>query len=294
MKHSNILDAIGNTPVVEIKKLNPNPRVKIYAKLEGDNPGGSVKDRVARQMIEKAEKQGLIRPKAILLEATSGNTGIGLAMVAVFKGYQFIAVMPETVSTERIKLLKAYGAKVILTNGREGTNGAIKIAVKMLNDDKKYLMLDQFNNPANVLAHYKTTGPEIIADVPEIEVFVAGMGTGGTLMGAGKRLREYNPQVKIVGIEPYPGSQIQGLRNMKAYRPLIYDENQLNRKINVNDNQAFEMTRLLFQKEGISVGISSGAALWGAVKLAKKIKKGTIVVLFPDRGERYLSTRLFK
>lgn len=294
MRYKNILDAIGKTPVVKIQKLNPHPRVGIFAKLEGNNPGGSVKDRIAKFMVEDAEKKGLLTKEKVILEPTSGNTGIGLAMVAAFKGYKFTAVMPENASIERRKLLKAYGANIVLTDSDKGINGAIVVANKMLRGNKKYVMLDQFNNLANVLAHYETTGVEIALDVPEIDVFVAGMGTGGTLMGVGRRLKEYNPKIKIVGVEPYFGSKIQGLRNMEAYAPFIFDETKLGLKIRVKDKDAFHTARLLFLKEGISVGISSGAAMWGALKIAKEMKKGTIVVLFPDKGDKYLSTKLFE
>lgn len=293
MRYNNILGTIGKTPIVKIQKLNPHPLVRIFAKLEGNNPGGSVKDRIARYMIEGAEKNGLLRPGKIILEPTSGNTGIGLAMIAAIKGYKFVAVMPESASVERRKLIKGYGAKIILTDSREGVNGAIKMANKMIKRNKNHVLLDQFNNSANVLAHYQTTGAEIIEDVPEIDVFVAGMGTGGTLMGVGRRLKEHNLKIRIVGIEPYPKSKIQGLRNMKTYAPSIFNEAKLDQKIVVKDKEAFQTARLLFLKEGISVGISSGAAMWGALKIAEKMKKGTVVVLFPDRGEKYLSTELF-
>ncbi|MBL7150599.1 cysteine synthase family protein [Candidatus Microgenomates bacterium] len=293
MRYSNILDTIGNTPIVKIQKLNPNPSVGIFAKLEGNNPGGSVKDRIAKFMVEEAEKKGILRPGKTLLEATSGNTGIGLAMVAAFKGYKFTAVMPKSASIERRKLLKAYGAKIVLTDFSQGVGGAIKTANQMLKENKNYVILDQFNNSDNALTHYETTGVEIIKNVPEIDVFVAGMGTGGTLMGVAKRLKKYNSYIKIVGVEPYPKTKIQGLRNMEIYTPSIFDMAKLDQKIVVKDKDAFQVARLLFLKEGISAGISSGAAMWGAIKMASKMKKGTIVVLFPDRGERYLSLGLF-
>ena len=214
MVYQSILDVIGNTPIVKIQKLNPNPRVSIFAKLEGNNPGGSVKDRIAKYMIEEAERRGLLRPGKIILEATSGNTGIGLALMAALRGYKFIAVMPKNAGIERKKLLKAYGADVVLSDPDRGTEGAIEVANEMLKKNKNYIILDQYNNLANVLAHYEGTGAEIVRDVPEVDVFVAGMGTGGTLMGVGKRLKEHNPKIKIVGIEPYPKSKIQGLRNI--------------------------------------------------------------------------------
>jgi cysteine synthase len=294
MIYKNILDTIGSTPLVKIQKLNPYSGVEIFAKLEGNNPGGSVKDRIAKYLIEDAEKKGLLNRQKIILEATSGNTGIGLAMAAAFKGYKFVAVMPESASIERKKIVKAYGANLILTNPDKGTNGSIEVAIQMIKGGKKYIMLDQYNNVANILAHYETTGEEIIKDLPKVGFFIAGMGTGGTLMGVGKKLKEYNPAIKVIGVEPYPKSKIQGLRNMDNYRPSIYDDTKLDMKIRVNDKDAFRMARLLFLEEGISAGISSGAAMWGVIQVAKSIKKGKIVVLFPDRGDRYISTSLFK
>ncbi len=288
-----LLELIGNTPVVEIKTMSPNPKVRIFAKLEGNNPGGSVKDRIAKYMIERAELDGVITPDKVLFEPTSGNTGIGIAMIAAAKGYQFIAVMPESVSIERRKTMAAFGAQFILTNGPKGTNWAIEVAHKLLKEEPRYVMLDQFNNPANVQAHYETTGPEIIAQVPEIDVFVAGMGTGGTLMGAGRRLREYSSQIKVIGLEPQAGSKIQGLRNMAAYVPSIYHEDQLDEKIILNDDDAFRVARDLAVREGIFAGISSGAAMWGAMQVASKMDRGTIVTVFPDRGDRYMTTPLF-
>ena len=217
-------------------------------------------------------------------------------MIAAIRGYKFTAVMPESVSIERRKLLTAYGAEIVLTNGAKGTNYAIEVANTMVRDNpEKYLMLDQFNNVANVLAHYHTTGKEIIQQVPDITHFVAGMGTGGTLMGVGKRLKEYNSTIQVIGVEPMPGSTIQGLRNMKAYMPSIYDESKLDQKLQIDvDGIAFDLARDVFKKEGISVGISSGAALWGAIEIAKTIRRGTIVTIFPDRGDRYASTSLFR
>ena len=289
------LALIGNTPVVEIRHLNPNPQVRIYAKLEGHNPGGSVKDRICKAMIEAAEAQGLLRPggKRILLEATSGNTGIGLAMIAAVRGYPFVAVLPESTSLERRKIMAAFGAKFILTDGTKGTNWAIEVASRLAREDDRYLMLDQFNNHANPEAHYLTTAPEILKDVPEVTHFVAGMGTGGTLMGVARYMREHKPEVAIVGLEPVAGSAIQGLRNMAAYVPSIYQESFLDEKIRLDDEEAFRVARELARAEGLFVGISSGAALWGAMQLAQRIRTGTIVVLFPDGGEKYLSTPLF-
>jgi cysteine synthase len=291
----NLIDLIGNTPLVEIKQLNINHKVRIFAKLENYNPGGSVKDRIARSMIEAAEREGLLKidKKRILIEPTSGNTGIGLAMLAMLRGYEFIAVMPESASIERRKWMAAYGAKFILTNGEKGTNWAIEVAHNLLKEDERYLMLDQFNNPANPLAHYETTGPELLRDLPMMTHFVAGMGTGGTLMGVQRYLHEYKPEVAVIGLEPEPGSKIQGLRNMEAYIPTIYHEERLADKILLNDEEAFRTARELARVEGLFMGISSGAAMWGALQLAGRLKEGTIAVLFPDGGDKYLSTPLF-
>lgn len=294
MKYKNILDNIGNTPIIKIQKLSPNPKVNIYAKLEGNNPSGSVKDRIARYIIEKAERDGLLKKGKILLEATSGNTGISLAMIATLKGYKFIAVMPEDVGDERIKLLKIYGADVILTSAEKGMNGAVKVAKNILERNKKYIMLDQFNNSANILAHYETTAEEIIQDLPKIDFFVAGMGTGGTLMGVGKKLKQFNSEIKIIGVEPLEiKSKIQGLRNMKTYTPSIFDKSKLDEIIKIVNKDAYFTSKALFTKEGISAGVSSGAAMWAAIQTAKKLKKGNILVLFPDKGDKYFGTKLF-
>jgi cysteine synthase len=292
MLFGNILEAIGGTPVVRLKTYGSS-LIKIYAKLEGNNPGGSVKDRTARYLIETAEKEGGLRPGKVILEATSGNTGIALAMIAALKGYRFVAVMPENASEERVKLLKAYGAEVILTEADKGTNGSIEVARKMAAENKNFFMPDQFTNPANPRAHFDTTGREIIEDVPEITAFVAGVGTGGTLTGAGKRLKAYNPDIRIVGVEPSPGTRIQGLRNMQAYKPPIYDDSIIDYKLDVPDDEAFTLARDLFVREGITAGISCGAALWGALRYSEKVTSGHIVVIFPDRGDKYFSTDLF-
>jgi len=291
----NYIDLIGNTPVAEIQHMSPNPNVRIFAKLEGFNPGGSVKDRICKSMIEAAEREGLLGPDTgrILFEPTSGNTGIGLAMIAAARGYEFIAVMPETVSIERRKMMAAFGAKFILTDGIKGTNWAIEVAHRLSKENDHYLMLDQFNNPANPQVHYETTAPEILRDVPQITHFVAGMGTGGTLMGVHRYMQEHNPGVAIVGLEPVAGSKIQGLRNMEEYVPSIYHEELLDDKIILDDPAAFEVARDLAKIEGLFVGISSGAAMWGAMGLAERIKEGTIVVIFPDGGEKYMTTPLF-
>ena len=297
MKKYSVLDAIGNTPLAELTHLNKNPRVRIHGKLEGFNPAGSVKDRPAYYMIKKAEESGELSREKIILEPTSGNTGIALAMIAAAKGYRVKLVMPNCVSLERQNTLEAYGAEVLLTPGEGGTDGAIRKAHQILEDEPdKYFMPNQFNNENNVLAHYETTGPEIFSQTEgEIDVFIAGMGTTGTLMGAGKYLKEKNPKVKIIGIEPKRGHKIQGLKNMEeSIVPKIYNPSVLDEKIIVEDDQAFETTRLLATKEGLFVGMSSGAAVLGALLIAEDMNYGTIVAILPDRGDRYLSTALFR
>jgi len=293
MRYKNILDTIGNTPVVELKTFCPKRDLKIFAKLEGANPGGSIKDRTALSMIEDARQRGILNKDKILLEATSGNTGIALAMIASYYGYHYTAVMPDNVSIERTKLLTSFGAEIIYTPGVAGTNGAIKVAREMVKNSDCYIMLDQFSNPANIQAHYQTTGAEIIVDVPEVTAFVAGMGTGGTLTGVGRRLKEYNPAIHIVGVEPPAKTKLQGLRNMEAYTPEVFDPSVLDFRLLAQEEDSFVLARKLFKQEGISVGISCGAALWGALEYAKEIEQGCIVVLFPDRGDKYISTELF-
>ena len=291
-----VLDCIGNTPLVRIDSINPISDVTIFAKLEGNNPGGSVKDRIAWYMIKDAEEAGLIKRGDTILEATSGNTGIGLAMVGAAKGYRVKLVMPECVSLERRKVLEAFGAELVLSPGNEGTDGAIKLSHKILSEHPcHYFMPNQFDNCSNIKAHYETTGKEIIEQTGgKLDMFVSGMGTTGTLMGAGRRLKEYDDRIKIVGVEPFLGHRIQGLKNMQeSIVPKIYTPQTLDEKINVHDEDAFETTRKLALREGLFVGMSSGAAMFGALKMAEKMKKGTIVVILPDRGDRYLSTTLF-
>jgi cysteine synthase B len=296
-KDFGLLNAIGNTPLVEIVNLNPNPKVKIYAKIEGNNPGGSVKDRAALFMIRKAEESGELTKNKCIIEATSGNTGIALAMIGAVKGYKVKLFMPECVSQERKNILEALGAEIVLTPAKEITDGAIKRARQFIDQNpSEYYLPDQFSNEANVLAHYFTTGPEIFAQTyGEVDVFVAGMGTTGTLMGIRKYLREKKPSSKVIGVEPTIGHSIQGLKNMtEAIQPKIYDPSLLDDKITVPDDEAFETARLLAVKEGLFVGMSSGAAAAGAFRLAKSMKEGVIVTLLPDRGDRYLSTSLFR
>jgi len=290
-----VLDLIGNTPAVKINKLNKERFVNIYAKLEYFNAGGSIKDRIAKYMIEEAERDGTLTKSKIILEPTSGNTGIGIALVAAVKGYKALLVMPESVSKERRIYLKALGAELILTPGELGTEGAIEHAYEMAKN-KKYAMLDQFNNEMNVKAHYETTGKELIEQIPErINTLVLGIGTGGTITGVGRRLREDNQSARIVAVEPFPGLPIQGLRNMEEkFKPTIFDEGLVDEKINVKPSHAMEMTRRLAREEGIFAGMSSGAAIYAALKEAKKLKYGTIATIFADGGEKYLSTGMFK
>ncbi|OIN95426.1 MAG: cysteine--tRNA ligase [Deltaproteobacteria bacterium CG1_02_45_11] len=291
-----ILDTIGNTPLIEINTLNPNPRVKILAKLEYFNPGGSVKDRIALFMIEAGEKSGELTPHKTVIEATSGNTGIGLAMVCSVKGYKLLLTMSEAVSVERQKILKARGADILLTPGHLGTDGAIEESYRLARENSEsYFMTDQFNNEANWQAHYFGTAEEIWQQTRgKVSAVVATMGTTGTLMGISRKLKEYNPDIRIIGVEPYLGHKIQGLKNMKeAYRPEIFEKKRLDQKVNIDDEEAFEMTRRLSKEEGLFVGMSSGAAMAIACQEAAAMKEGTLVVIFPDGGERYLSTPLF-
>lgn len=296
MKGNSLIESIGSTPVVEIHSLC-NRGVKIFAKLEGNNPGGSVKDRPARQMLLAAEKSGELTPDKVILEPTSGNTGIALAMIAAARGYRIKLVMPACVSVERRAILEAYGAEIVLSPGHEATDGAIRLAHKILQDDPEtYYMPNQYSNPNNVLAHYETTGPEIWEQTEgKITHFVAGLGTSGTVMGVSKFLREKNPDVKIVAVEPVLGHKIQGLKNMQeAIVPAIYDPHGYDRKIVIEDDDAFETARMLAHSHGIFCGMSGGAAMAAALKMCGELESGLIVAILPDRGDRYLSTNLFK
>ncbi len=299
MQRTDILRLVGNTPLVEIRRLNPFPGVKIMAKIESMNPGGSIKDRVAVAMIEAAEKSGELQPGKIIIEATSGNTGIGLAMVAAVKGYKMTLIMPDSASEERKRIMRGYGAEIRLTPGRLGTDGAIELAYRLARTEPDtYVLMDQFNNPASIAAHYEGTGREIWEQTGgQVTHAVATLGTSGTAMGLAKRLHEH-PGVEVVAIEPNAGHKIQGLKNMhESYPPGIYNKKALDRILRVEDEAAFEMCRQLARQEGLFVGMSSGAAMAGALKLAESLvaegKGGYIVVIFPDGGERYLSTPLF-
>ena len=295
--HDDILQTIGNTPMVRINKLNPNKNVTIYAKVEGFNPSGSIKDRIALAMIQQAEKDGRLTKGKTILEPTSGNTGVALAMIGVLKGYEVEIVMSSAVSLERRQMIKAFGAKVTLTDGKFGTDGAIRKARELVKEDPgKYYMPDQFSNEDNKMAHYRTTGDEIWKQTKgKVDYFVSSLGTSGTIMGVGKALKEHNPQIKIVCAHPVKGHYIQGLKNMEeAIVPSIYDPSKIDITIMVETEAAYEMTRQIVCQEGIFVGMSSGAAMYAAVEIARQVKSGTIVVIFPDRGEKYLSTKLFK
>ena len=290
-----VIDLIGNTPVVRIRNITHNPKVKIYAKIEGNNPSGSIKDRIALSLIQEAEKSGKLTKDKIILESTSGNTGIGLATVGAAKGYKVVLTMSAGMSEERKMVLRGMGATLIETPPELGTGGAIDEARKMVAENPgKYWLARQHSSLANPLAHYNTTGVEILQQVPDITHFVAGIGTFGTLRGAGQRLRE-DAGVKVIGLEPELGKGIQGLRNMQEPNsPELYDESFLDSKTNVLPEDAERYTRLLAKKEGLFVGISSGAALSGAIRVAATLQSGTIVVIFPDRGEKYLSTNVFQ
>jgi len=297
MENNSILDTIGNTPLVEIKKLNPNPKTRIFAKMEGVNPGGSIKDRVALKMVEQAEKEGTLTAKKTIIEATSGNTGIALAMIGAAKNYAVEIVLSKAVSVERRKMIQAFGAKITLTDEHKGTDGAILKVKKLLKQHPdKYFCTDQFSNRYNKIAHYETTGREIWEQTNgEIDYFVAALGTSGTLMGVGMFLKKMNPNIKIVSAEPIAGHYIQGLKNMEeAIVPAIYDKTKLDQIVMIETEEAFKTARKIIQKEAIFVGMSSGAAMLAAQKLATKIKSGNIVTIFPDRGEKYLSTELFE
>lgn len=294
--YNNIIESIGHTPLVEVNKLNPNKKVKIFAKIESANPGGSIKDRTALYMIENAEKRGTLTHDKIIIEATSGNTGIGLALISAVKGYKLCLMMSEAASEERKKILRAMGAELCFTPANQGTDGAIEVAYKMLRENPdKYFCTDQFNNEDNIAAHYFGTAQEIWDQTDgKVTMVVSSLGTSGTAMGISKKLKELNPRIKIIGVEPYLQHKIQGLKNMReSYRPGIFNKNMLDEKINILDEDAFDMARRLAREEGIFAGMSSGAAMFVAAQQARQMEEGLIVVILPDGGERYLSTDLF-
>ena len=290
-RYNSILDLIGNTPLVALDPLSPNPRVRIWAKLEGGNPGGSVKDRIALEMVDDAERRGLLSPGDTILEPSSGNTGIGLALVARLRGYRLRVVLPENVSVERRQILEIFGADVTPSPAEEGSNGAIRVAEKLAADDPTLVLLFQYGNPANPAAHYKTTGPEILRDCPEVDVFVGGLGTSGTLMGVGSFLKEHKPGVRIVAVEPPAGELVQGLRSLDdGFVPPIFDPAVLDRKFIVRPRESIVWTRRLLDECGLFTGISAGSVVAGAAKMAAAMDEGTIVTLIPDGGWKYLSS----
>lgn len=297
MIKNNILETIGNTPMVRINSLCPKPKVNIYAKLEGFNPTGSIKDRIAVQMIEKAEQEGRLSKGKTIIEPTSGNTGIGLAIAGIVKGYPIEIVMSEAVSVERRKIIRSYGGQIILTPAAEGTDGAIRRARKIVAENPdKYFMPDQFSNSNNYLAHYENTAIEIWQQTGgEIDYLVCAVGTSGTIMGISKFLKQLKPSIKVVCAHPIKGHYIQGLKNMEeAIVPAIYDPSRIDDQIMIESEEAIAMARQIIVKEGIFAGMSSGAAMLAAIRTAEQIESGNIVVVFPDRAEKYLSTKMFE
>jgi cysteine synthase len=292
MRYDSLLDSLGGTPLVGLPRLSPKPDVRLWAKLEDRNPTGSVKDRAAFFMVAAAEKDGLLQPGATILEPTSGNTGISLAMVAKLRGYKLIVVMPENTSSERRDLLRMYGAQIIYSSAAGGSNEAVRVAKDIATQHPEWVMLYQYGNEANARAHYETTGPEILADLPEVTHFVAGLGTTGTLMGTGRYLRERKPDVKIVAAEPRYGELVYGLRNVdEGFVPELYDESVLTTRFSVSSEDALRRTRELLAAEGIFAGISAGCALHAAIALGEKATEpADIVVLVADGGWKYLST----
>ncbi|MBO0781263.1 MAG: cysteine synthase family protein [Ktedonobacteraceae bacterium] len=294
MRYGSILETIGNTPLVALKSFSPRPEVEIYAKLEGANPTGSIKDRVALKMIQEAEASGRLQPDSILLEPTSGNTGISLAMIARIKGYQFVAIMPDNVTRERRQMLELYGAQIIYSDGAQGSNGAVRMAQELAQRNRRYVMLYQYGNQANPRAHYEGTALEIIEDLPDLDVFVAGLGTGGTLTGNARRLKEYNPAIRVVAAEPMQGEGVQGLRSLEdGFVPPVLDQSLLDAKILVASKDAIWRTRQLKDQEGIFAGPSCGASLHAALRVASSIERGKIVVILADGGWKYLSEDLW-
>ncbi len=290
MRYDDVLDAIGNTPLVGLPMMSPRPAVRLWAKLEGHNPTGSLKDRIAKAMIESAEASGELTPGKTILEPTSGNTGIALAMVARRKGYTLTVVIPDNASEERIRLLELFGAEIVFSPGDKGTNGSIDVARRLAKDDRYYMPF-QYGNPANPLAHEQGTGEEIVRDLPEVTHFVAGLGTGGTLTGVGRRLHRHDANVKVIAAEPELGDLVYGLRSLdEGFVPPILDERVIDRKFLVNASDSLKATRELTQKEAIFAGISSGAVINVAQRIAAELDEGDVVCLLPDGGWKYLST----
>lgn len=302
MKYSGILDRVGNTPLIDISVLSPNPTVQIWAKLEGENPTGSGKDRIAKYMISHAESEGLLQPGQTILEPSSGNTGIAISLIGTLRGYPVKVVMPDAVSIERIQLLEAFGAEIIFSPGHLGSNGAVELATDLAKKNPEWFMPFQYENENNPKAHYETTGQEIIEDLPDIDIFVSGLGTGGTLTGVGRRLKEFNSDIKVIAAAPHPGDLVQGLRALEdGYIPPVFDETVLDGRIVVDSETSFRTTRELTRQTGIFAGISSGAVIRAAQRAAEKIEVGNtdnepstkIVCLLADGGWKYLSTGLW-
>jgi [CysO sulfur-carrier protein]-thiocarboxylate-dependent cysteine synthase len=290
-----LLDLIGRTPLVELPRLSPKPRVKLYAKLEGQNPTGSIKDRVAIALVEDAEGRGELEPGRELLEPTSGNTGIALALVAKLKGYSLTCVMPENVTEERRRLLRLYGADIVESPGAEGSNGAVRLAQELAAKEPRYFMPFQYENPANPQAHYDGTGAEIAEALDRVDVLVAGLGTGGTLMGAGERLRERFPDIVVAAAEPLPGDPVMGLRSLEdGYVPPILDVSKLDRKLLVSNAEAVAGVRSLLEAEGVFGGVSAGAVIHVARKLAAELDEGVLVAILADAGWKYLSASFWE
>ncbi len=292
MPYSSILETIGRTPLVELRRFQPREGVRIFAKLEGQNPTGSVKDRIARVMLESAEAEGRLSRDKVILEPSSGNTGVSLAMIARYMGYQVKIVLPDNVTAERRALIESFGASVEFSDGQKGTNGAIEVAQQMVADDPdEYVMLYQYGNEANPRAHYEGTGQEIVDQLPEVTVFIAGLGTGGTLMGVGRRLKEHNSEVRVIAVVPHPEERIQGLRSLEeGFIPPIVDPTLLDGQFIITSRESFESTRELLERESIFAGISSGAVLACAIRVAERMESGNIVCLMADGGWKYLST----
>jgi cysteine synthase len=296
LKYKSILDAIGNTPLVAVPSLSPAPGVRLWVKLEGQNPTGSVKDRIALALVEAGERSGELTRDKTILEPTSGNTGISLAMVAKIRGYSFKAVMPDNASPERVALLAAYGAEIVFSEGAKGTNGSVALAQEMAGDSRYYMPF-QYGNPANVQAHYDGTGREILEDLPEVRAFVAGLGTGGTLTGVGRRLKDHDSGIKVFAAEPELGELVYGLRSLdEGYIPPIFDPDVLDGKVKVRARESIVWTKLLLEKEGIFAGISAGAVIWVAQRVAERLEVsggGDVVCLLADGGWKYLSTEAY-
>jgi [CysO sulfur-carrier protein]-thiocarboxylate-dependent cysteine synthase len=290
MFYRNVLETIGNTPLVELESFSPRPGVQLFAKMEGANPSGSLKDRIARKMLEQAETQGLLTAGSILLEPTSGNTGVALALVASMKGYPFTAVVSEKGTQEKRRMLELYGATIITSPGAAGSNGAIRLAQELVQQNKRYVMLFQYGNEANPIAHYQTTAVEIVRDMPDLDVLVAGLGSGGTLTGIGRRLKQHNKAIRVVGAEPVQGDSIQGLRNLAdGFVPPVLDQSLLDSKFLVSSQQAWLRTIQLKEQEGIFAGPSSGAVLDVALRIAARMERGKIVIILADGGWKYMS-----